>query len=594
MKKILILFMLVWGVSQAYAQCPYDNIPYSTSPAPTALGVPVTLTTCIYGGEYRTVTGLVAGATYRFETCGNTNFDTQISIYAAGGGPALGYNDDACGLQSSIDFVAPTSGDYDILIDEFYCLSNTTCMTLTATLISMPSVPNDDCVNAIILSCNSTVTGSTALATADAIPTCDGSPGAPGVWYRFTGTGQNMIASLCGSLYDTRIAVYEGTCPALVCVIGNDDFCGLQSQVSFMANNGTVYYIFVNGWGGNTGDYTLTLSPDVSNDICSSAQLITPGTYTGSTVCTGNDVAPTCFTTDGSGGGVWYRLTGTGNSFTASTCNPGTNFDTKIRVYSGNCASLNCVTGNDDDGSCGFSGLFSTVNFCTSSGVDYYILVHGFSSSEGNFELSLTENPSVPVADVSIPGTMEITIISLNSLDDEVYWEFRDASSTILASGGPYSTFTYGVIDVQGGIPSVNGPFSFYGQTTGSWADNEFAYEVRCNNALISTGTILGGQTITFPGISGCSGPAPVNAECNATLTPPTATDDCDGTITGATLDPTTYTSQGSYAVVWTYTDAAGNAASQIQAVNINDVTAPVADVSNIDVSSECSVTLTA
>ena len=44
-----------------------------------------------------------------------------------------------------------------------------------------------------------------------------------------------LTVSLCGSRYNTRLAVYQTVCPptvnlALVC---NDDFCDEQSQVSF-------------------------------------------------------------------------------------------------------------------------------------------------------------------------------------------------------------------------------------------------------------------------------------------------------------------------------------------------------------------------
>ena len=53
-----------------YSQCPNNNTLYGTSGAPTGIGSTSTLTTCLYGGEYRLVTGLVAGSQYSFETCG--------------------------------------------------------------------------------------------------------------------------------------------------------------------------------------------------------------------------------------------------------------------------------------------------------------------------------------------------------------------------------------------------------------------------------------------------------------------------------------------------------------------------------------------
>ena len=119
----------------------------------------------------------------------------------------------------------------------------------------------DLCAGATVVNCGSVVAGNTTAFTADVAPLCtttDGTGG--GVWYRFTGTGTSVTASLCGSGYDTKIRVYSGTCAALVCVAGNDDFCGLQSQVTWAGTLGTFYYILVHGFGAATGAYTLSIT----------------------------------------------------------------------------------------------------------------------------------------------------------------------------------------------------------------------------------------------------------------------------------------------------------------------------------------------
>ncbi len=108
----------------------------------TTVGTDVVLSTCFYGGEYAYVTGLVAGNTYRFSTCGDTDFDTQITVYESGPGAVLGYNDDGCGAQSTIDFVyAGGTGNVDVLIDQYPCTSNTLCMTLNAQLVALGTPP---------------------------------------------------------------------------------------------------------------------------------------------------------------------------------------------------------------------------------------------------------------------------------------------------------------------------------------------------------------------------------------------------------------------------------------------------------------------
>lgn len=71
---------------------------------------------------------------------------------------------------------------------------------------------------------------------------------------------------------------------------------------------------------------------------------------------------------------------------------------------------------------------------------------------------------------------------------------------------------------------------------------------------------------------------ADVVEECNATLTAPTASDVCSGSITATTEDETTFTEQGTYEVTWVYTDANGNEVEQIQNVIIDDITAPIFD----------------
>ncbi len=81
-----------------------------------------------------------------------------------------------------------------------------------------------------------------------------------------------------------------------------------------------------------------------------------------------------------------------------------------------------------------------------------------------------------------------------------------------------------------------------------------------------------------------------VTGECSAEVIAPSATDNCKGTITGVTTDPTSYSEQGTYTVTWTYDDGNGNISSQQQTVIVNDVTAPIADVDILPtVTGECS-----
>jgi len=125
-----------------------------------------------------------------------------------------------------------------------------------------PDVPNDDCFSAQPLVCGETVTDSTTLAYDDDVPGCVVDISAPGVWYSFIGTGGAMVLRTCNAAdFDTKLNVYTGPCMGLVCVAGNDDgaFCDLTSELTFVADAGTTYYVLVQGYNGATGTFSLTL-----------------------------------------------------------------------------------------------------------------------------------------------------------------------------------------------------------------------------------------------------------------------------------------------------------------------------------------------
>lgn len=69
----------------------------------------------------------------------------------------------------------------------------------------------------------------------------------PGLWYNIMADDVAMIANTCreGTDFDTVLTVYRGNCDALESVDTNDDFCDTQSQVSWFAEEGVEYVIFV-------------------------------------------------------------------------------------------------------------------------------------------------------------------------------------------------------------------------------------------------------------------------------------------------------------------------------------------------------------
>lgn len=97
----------------------------------------------------------------------------------------------------------------------------------------------------------------------------------------------------------------------------------------------------------------------------------------------------TCGTSIGTGGAKWYKLIGAtaGQLFvTIDTCSGTTDFDTKLSVWGDKETPSTCIAGNDDD----CPGFRSRVVIEASGDGDEDILVHGYNSNEGNFELIVT------------------------------------------------------------------------------------------------------------------------------------------------------------------------------------------------------------
>lgn len=84
---------------------------------------------------------------------------------------------------------------------------------------------------------------------------------------------------------------------------------------------------------------------------------------------------------------------------------------------------------------------------------------------------------------------------------------------------------------------------------------------------------------------------ASVTAECSLiTLSAPTATDNCGGTIVGT--HNTVFPMYLSQTITWTFDDGNGNTSTQTQNISIVDVTAPAPDSPSLaDLTSECEIT---
>ena len=125
---------------------------------------------------------------------------------------------------------------------------------------------NDLVCNATTLICGQTISGTTIGATTSGygeLSSCGVVQSWPGVWYKITGNGQIMTASLCATVWDSKISVFSGTCSSLTCVGGVDDngptCAGSSASYSWTSINGVVYWILVHGYSSNSA-FTLSLN----------------------------------------------------------------------------------------------------------------------------------------------------------------------------------------------------------------------------------------------------------------------------------------------------------------------------------------------
>ncbi len=121
-----------------------------------------------------------------------------------------------------------------------------------------PVASNAFCSGALPIACDGSVEGNTAQGLYSPGPWC-GSANitSPGLWYTFTGDGNDATLSTCASAaFDSKISVFSGPCADLVCSGGNDDAAGCNgntSRVTVPTFAGVEYHVLVHGYQDAAG-----------------------------------------------------------------------------------------------------------------------------------------------------------------------------------------------------------------------------------------------------------------------------------------------------------------------------------------------------
>ena len=129
-----------------------------------------------------------------------------------------------------------------------------------------PCPPNhDSCEDATAIGEVTDLPFDTTLAMFDGAGTCMASPN---IWYCYTPACTGIATvSLCGSSYDTKLAVYDGCeCDPLGTELGcEDDNCGVQSELQLAVFPGQEYLIEVGGYSIDAGPGILNVSCDAAS-----------------------------------------------------------------------------------------------------------------------------------------------------------------------------------------------------------------------------------------------------------------------------------------------------------------------------------------
>jgi hypothetical protein len=251
--------------------------------------------------------------------------------------------------------------------------------------------PNDAFAAAQPLTLDVPVQGTVADATVETgEPAHAGDRRSKSVWYSYTSPADGAVTlDACDATFDDVIATYTGTAlTAFTAGPSVDDACNdLGAKVSLQVKAGVTVWIAIAGVEGGEGTFTLVAHAETvpPNDAFVDAIALKPGRVQGSNTLATRELGEPAVA-EGGGGSVWYRYrTNTRQRVTLDTSN--SSFDTVLGVFTGDLGTLRRIASNDDGGVADTSLLsFTAVPRRT-----YWILVDGYESGRGSFELGLSD-----------------------------------------------------------------------------------------------------------------------------------------------------------------------------------------------------------
>ena len=589
MKKLLLSACFAFSIlSFGFAQCVCSSQWPTTAVTPTTVWS--TISTSMWAGDYAVV-NVTAGNTYEFSTCSangsNVTYDSELTLLSDQQ-QLLVYNDDFCGIQSFVSWVATYTGTVQIHLTEYTlgsgCWTNSTNSSVryrfTAGALTVPA--NNLCANATALTpaanCNLT-SGTTLGASEDPYPDppCD----LPGVyndvWYSFNSgafTSLNLNVNL-GTAALIGVEFYSGcgTLAAGLSLGGTPGNCDFNTN----APNPTV----ITGLTPNT-TYRMRMFTNASYD--------TPGTFTAclttpppptvsvnsTSICAGQSVTLTATPSTAGGTYLWS------NGATTPTITVTPNATTSYSVtYSNNGTAsgsgtvtvnpLPTINGGQDQTVC--QGALVTLS---GTGGASYTWDNGISNGIA-FVANATTTYTVTGTNANgCQGTDQVTVTvnaapTVNAINNQTLCAGASASA-VTFSGTAGATYAWVNSNPSIGL-SVSGSGNIAGFTASNATANPitatitvtpsqagctgtpqtYTYTVNPNPTITGNNPLCAGATLQLTG----SGTAAAN---NAWVsgTPANGTVSNTGLVTGVTAGNT----------IITYTNANGCIATQTVTVN--------------------------
>lgn len=425
-----------------------------------------------------------------------------------------------------------------------------------------PPPSNNECANATSLPCGTTNLAGTTVNTTDITHGTGCFLSNYGVWYTFTGNGQQTTISV-NSTFDAELAVMSGSCGSLTNISCTDS--GNPETYTLITTNGETYYVYVAHYSsGSTTTGTFTISRScTAAPACSADMTINTTTYsnTGLTTCGFGDD----FTSSDACGSSYLGGDDIVIAYTPTTSDcisidlSNTNTYTGVFVTN-NCpdnAGTQCLASNTS-----YSGNPTINSFYVTAGTTYYITVSTYPSPQCTpFDLDITICPPAPsndecanaigltvnptrICDVSTSANIAYATASgdantcSGSADDDIWFSFVATNTTHYVDlnnvSGTVTDMYHSVY--SGSCGSLGSPLvcSDANSSTVTGLTIGQTYYVR-----VYTYTSTGGQDVDFEVCVTSPNPPPANDDCVNAISLTMNGETCINTTSGYTESAT-------------------------------------------------------